>query len=508
MARNNRALQEESVPFDEDAEKYVIGGILQACQEILCLHEPKRTLTASEWRERYETLKGGKTREKADTTDGRELARTSEEHLNRVSDFVQGVVENLGETSQNFYRIPHKLTYAAVVRLWKARVPIDLFTVTRDLKTRGELERVGGVRYLYELQECVPGTANVWVYAEAVREEGKRRRLIDAGNEIASKASREEVPASETLESGKQLLTSIETQGAGVDTTVWVEAGMATLLSEMEEIQTRKREFLGLSTGFHDLDKTLNGLQGGQLLLVAARPSMGKSAFAQNIMAHVASRERLPVLLFSLEMTATQVYARMIAAETRIDSQSVINGALSPASWARVCEAAGTLGSLSIGIDRSDSIAKIMAVSRNALREHPNLGVVVVDYLQLITGKATGDFQYREREVAENTRLLKNLALELNVPVIGLSQLNRETEKRGDKRPLLADLRESGELEQAADVVMFLYREDYYNEGATPPGNPSETEILIRKNRNGGLGTVMLDFYRPWLLFQTPNDAF
>lgn len=495
--------ENKAMPFDNDAEKYVLGGILQACQEILCLHEPSEP--PSRWRARYESLKEGTT--ECETTEGRKIARTSEEHLNRISDFMQGVAEVLGENTQNFYRMPHKLTYGAILRLWKARSPIDLFTVTRELRTREELSRAGGVAYLYELQESVPCSANVGFYAEAVREEGDRRRLIEAGNEIASRASREEVSSADALESGKRLLTTIETRREA-ETTMWAEAGMKTLLAEMEEIQSRRREFLGLTTGFHELDKLLNGLQGGQLVLVAARPSMGKSAFAQNIMVHVARREHLPALLFSLEMPATQVYARMIAAETRIDSHLIANGAMGVESWSRVCEAAGDIGCLPIGIDRSDTMAQIMAISRAAVREHPNLGFIVVDYLQLITGKTAGEHQYREREVAEHTRMLKNLALDLNVPVIGLSQLNREVERRNDKRPLLSDLRESGELEQAADVVMFLYREDYYDVSKTAPGMPSETEIIVRKNRNGGLGTVFLDFRLEYLLFQTPEAAF
>jgi replicative DNA helicase len=418
-------------------------------------------------------------------------------------DAIHRVIAILGERTTVFYKASHQLVYDAALRLSRRNDPIDLYTVTAELKRSDDLHRIGSLQYLYEIQESTPSAANVEFYATIVREKAVRRALVDAGQKIASRSARDDTPLEDAIDQAQRLIFEVSQDPARRGF-----ADMELLLREtmeyIEQLYQRKGKLLGVPTGLPDLDRLLSGMNPSDLVILAARPSMGKSALAHNICGHVAFREHKPVAIFTLEMDREQILTRMLATEARIDMQRVRTGTLNTDDWKRLSEAAGKMenGLLFINDAPGISVMEIRAETRRLKMRHPELAIVVVDYLQLMQSGSKG-YQSREQEISDYSRSLKELARELEITVVALSQLNRAVENRPDKRPQLADLRESGAIEQDADIVMFLYREEYYN----PDGqNTGQAEVIVRKHRNGPLGTIHLAFHPQYLLFESYED--
>jgi replicative DNA helicase len=404
----------------------------------------------------------------------------------------------------DFYRHEHRLIYAAIAALVGASKPADVITVFEHLKALGQAEACGGVAYLNALAQSVPSAANLRRYAEIVRERSILRKLISASDEIATQAFNPQGrPVTSILDEAEGKIFKIGEEGSrqrsgpqGIDKLV------VALIDRVQELHDNgAEEVTGVRTGFHDLDRYTAGLQKGDLIVLAARPSMGKTAFALNIAEHVAVGEGLPVLVFSMEMGASQLALRMVGSLGRIDQQNLRTGRLKNEEWERLTEAVEKLGQVQLFIDETPALtaAELRARSRRMARQFGQLGLIVVDYLQLMSGSSSND-ENRATEIGEISRGLKALAKELQCPVIALSQLNRSVEGRNDKRPMMSDLRESGAIEQDADVIMFIYRDEYYTKEACK--EPGVAEIIIGKQRNGPVGTVKLAFLRPLTKFE------
>ena len=402
----------------------------------------------------------------------------------------------LGEQTTVFFKASHQLIYAASLRLANKGDPIDLYTVTDSLKRAGDLEKIGGVRALYDIQEGVPTAANIEYYANIVREMATRRELIQAGADIVSSAGRIEVEIDEALDHAQRALFDIyrgETNGF-----IDIDQSLQEAMERIERLYNSNSKLTGAPTGLPELDQIIYGLNRSDLIIIAARPGMGKSSFAHNLALNVSllqTEEEEPpaVALFTTEMPADQIVMRMLATVGEIDLSRIRLGKLSGDELKRISEAAQEIERAQIFINNSPGLTlmDIRSESRRLKIRRPNLGLVIVDYLQQLQ---SGSRQHhsREQEISEYSRSLKSLARELDVPVLGLSQLNRGVESRPDKRPQLSDLRESGAIEQDADIVIFLYRDDYYNpEDSDTPG---EVEAIVRKHRNGPLGTAQLAF--------------
>ncbi|MDA1190647.1 MAG: replicative DNA helicase [Candidatus Poribacteria bacterium] len=420
-------------------------------------------------------------------------------------DAVHRVIPTLGDQTTIFFKAAHQLMYAAALRLVQRNDPIDIFTLTNELKRSGDIERVGSVPYLYEVQESVPTSANVEFYTHIVREKAIRRQLITAGTEIVSRAGRDEIELDEVIDQAQRIIFDVN-RGDQRRGFVEIEQALTETMEHIEALFQRKDKLVGTPTGLPDLDQLLSGLNPSDLLIVAARPSMGKSAFVHNIAANIAIREGKPVALFTLEMGREQIVTRLLATEGRIDMQKIRSGNLNMDDWNRLSQAAGPISESPLYINDAPgiSIMEIRSECRRLKLREPELSLVVIDYLQLMSGGSIRS-QSREQEISEYSRSLKELARELSVPVIALSQLNRAVESRPDKRPQLSDLRESGAIEQDADIVMFLYRDDYYNpESSELPG---QVEVIVRKHRNGPLGTVTLGFQQKYLKFEPLDGA-
>ncbi|MBT3270123.1 replicative DNA helicase [Candidatus Poribacteria bacterium] len=417
---------------------------------------------------------------------------------------IHRVLSILGEQTTVFFKAAHQLIYAAALRLTQRSDPIDLYTIANELKRSDDLSRVGGVAYLYEVHESVPTAANAEYYAETVRDKSTRRALVHAGTEIIGRAGRDDVELEEVVDQAQRILFEVnyrEDRGF-----VDIEQVLRETMEYIEQLYKRKDKLVGIPTGLPDLDQLLYGLNPADLMVVAARPSMGKSAFAHNIAANVACRsdeDRQAVAIFTLEMGREQILTRMLATLGRIDMSRIRQGTLNSDDWRRLSEAAGQLETAQIFINDTPGITlmEVRAESRRLKMRYPNLGLVIVDYLQMLQG-GTRAHHSREQEISDYSRSLKELARELDVTVMALSQLNRAVESRNDRRPMLSDLRESGAIEQDADIVMFLYRDDYYNENSETAG---QVEIIVRKHRNGALGTVVLDFQNQYLLFKSSD---
>jgi len=416
---------------------------------------------------------------------------------------IHRVLPVLGERTTVFYKAGHQIIYEAALRLARRNDPIDLYTLTAELKRSDDLQRVGSLQYLYEIQESTPSAANVEFYATIVREKAIRRALVEAGQKIAARSVREETPLEEAIDQAQRLIFEVS-QDPARRGFADMEALLRETMEYIERLYQRKGKLVGVPSGLPELDRLLSGLNPSDLIILAARPSMGKSALAHNISGHVAFRERKPVAIFTLEMDREQILTRMLATEARIDMQRVRTGALTTDDWKRLCEAAGKMenGPLFINDAPSISVMEIRAETRRLKMRHPELALVVVDYLQLIQSGSKG-YQSREQEISDYSRSLKELARELEVSVLALSQLNRAVENRPDKRPQLADLRESGAIEQDADIVMFLYRDEYYHPESQHAG---QAELIVRKHRNGPLGTIHLAFHPQYLLFESFED--
>ena len=404
----------------------------------------------------------------------------------------------------DFYRYEHKLIYAAIGSLVNASKPADVITVFEHLQSQGKAEEVGGLAYLNSLAQYVPSASNIRRYAEIVRDRATLRKLVSASDEIATNAFNPKGrPVADIVDESEQRIFNIGEQGKrnkqgfqGMDSLV------VSLLDRVQEMADIPNDVTGVPTGFYDLDRLTAGLQAGDLIVLAARPSMGKTALAINIAEHVALNEGLPVAVFSMEMGAAQLAVRIVGSIGRIDQGHLRTGKLTDEEWPRLSEAIEKLRTISLHIDESAGLnsSELRANSRRLSRQCGQLGLIVVDYLQLMSSSGN-DGENRATELGEISRGLKMLARELKCPVIALSQLNRSVEQRPDKRPMMSDLRESGAIEQDADIIMFIYRDEYYTKEACK--EPGVAEIIIAKQRNGPTGTVKLAFLRNITKFES-----
>ena len=389
---------------------------------------------------------------------------------------------------EDFYREDNKTIYEAILNLYTRSEPIDVITVRAELESMGKLDNVGGLEYLAELPEKVPTTANASKYIKIVEEKATLRSLIKTANEIIELGYNPTEDVDDRMEGAEKKIFNImqdkDQKGYSPLKDVLVES-----FTKLEELYNRKQHITGVPSGFIDLDYRTAGFHGSELILIAARPAMGKTAFALNIATNAVLRANVPVAVFSLEMSKEQLVNRILSSESMVDSNKIRTGKLEEDDWTKLAEAIGPLSEGEMYIDDTPgiNIMEIRAKCRK-LKIEKNIGLVVIDYLQLIqgSGKRNGS---REQEISEISRSLKILAKELNVPVIALSQLSRAAEQRPDHRPMLSDLRESGAIEQDADIVMFLYRDDYYNPDTDKKGI---AEVIIAKHRGGSTGTVDL----------------
>lgn len=400
------------------------------------------------------------------------------EAISTVTELISG---------DDFYREAHKEIFEAIVEIYDKGEPVDLITLTEKLKARDTLDAVGGITYLTNLMDAVPTTHNARYYAKIIEEKSLLRKLIKSSSEIISKSYQASEDVSEIIDEAEKSIFNISlnrsTQGF-----THIKNILSVNFDKIEEMYLNKGKITGVPTGFTDLDNKLSGLQKSDLILVAARPSMGKSSFMMNIVQHAAVREKITTAIFSLEMSKEQLTQRLLCAEALIDAHRLRTGDISEEEWVKLARAMGPLSEAPIFIDDTPAITitEMRAKCRRLKLEH-NLGLVVIDYLQLMQGK--GNAESRQQEISEISRSLKALAREINVPVVSLSQLSRAPEMRADHRPVLSDLRESGAIEQDADVVMFLYRDEYYH-----PDTDKKNigEVIIAKQRNGPTGTVEL----------------
>lgn len=388
----------------------------------------------------------------------------------------------------DFYREDNKLIYRAILNLYNRAEPVDIITLKSELTSMGKFDAVGGLEYLADLPEKVPTTANVERYIKIVEEKAILRNLIKTANEIINLGYDPTEEVENIMDSAEKKIFDIM-QSKNQKGYSPIKDVLVDTFSQLEVLYNQKQHITGVPTGFADLDYKTAGLHGSDLILLAARPAMGKTAFALNIATNAAVRAKVPVAIFSLEMSKEQLVNRVLCGEAMVDSNKVRTGKLDEQDWAKLASALGPLSESEIYIDDTPgiSVMEIRAKCRK-LKLEKNIGLVVIDYLQLIQGsnKRGGS---REQEISEISRSLKILAKEINVPVIALSQLSRAPEQRPDHRPMLSDLRESGAIEQDADIVMFLYRDDYYNEDSD---KKNIAEVILAKHRAGSTGTVEL----------------
>lgn len=398
---------------------------------------------------------------------------------------------------EDFYRIAHQKIFGTMLSLSDKGQPIDVVTVTEELTAKKELEDVGGISYLTEIANSVPTAANITHYAKIVEEKSLLRRLIRIATQIVEDGyTREDEVEALLSEAEKNMMEVSNRKNAG--DFKHIKDVLVQTYDNIELLHTQQGEVTGIPTGFTDLDKITAGFQRNDLIIVAARPSVGKTAFALNVAQNVATKTPENVAIFSLEMGADQLVSRMLCAEGNIDAQVLRTGSLQAEDWRKLTMAMGSLSNAGIFIDDSSGIRvnEIRSKCRRLQQEH-GLGMVIIDYLQLIQGSGRSG-ENRQQEVSEISRSLKGLARELKIPVIALSQLSRGVEQRQDKRPMMSDLRESGSIEQDADIVSFLYREDYYDKETE---NENMIEIIIAKQRNGPTGTVTLAFAKEYNKF-------
>jgi len=412
-------------------------------------------------------------------------------------DAVPKVINILGTNPKVFYKAAHQVIYDAIIKLFDNNEPVDPITVATELKKRNQLNLIGGAIYLWDLLNSVPTAANVEHYAEIVREKALRRALIAAGREIIQLAHDEEAPINEVLDEAEQKIFDVS-HSRTTRTFASIKETIKDSIARIEKLYSSDHHIIGVPTGFWEFDSLTSGLQPSELIIIAARPSVGKSALAHNIAQYVAVQFGKPVAIFSLEMPKEDVTLRMLAAEAKIDFHKLRTGSLTDEEWMMLTHAAGRLEMAPIFIDDTPglNILELKALSRRLKAEHPDLSLIVVDYIQLMV--AGRKMEGRQQEIAEISRSLKELARELEVPVLALSQLNRAIESRADHRPQLSDLRESGSLEQDADLVAFIHREDYYEDA---PTDQSDAELIIKKNRNGPQGIVRLKFIKRQMRF-------
>lgn len=413
--------------------------------------------------------------------------------LNRIVEFIK---------PESFYKPAHKIIYDAIINLFIRNDAIDIVTVSEYLRENEKLEIVGGRAYVNDLALNSITSANIEFYAKIVQEKEIKRALINAGSEIVTMAY-DNHSTEATLDTAEKLIFNIATQKNTSDLTA-VKDLVLTTYEQIEYRYNHRDELSGIDTGFYDLNQMTSGLQKSDLIILAARPSMGKTAFALNLAQNVALRGDKAVAIFSLEMPKSQLVKRMLCSEAEVDTQRLNSGHMQPKDWEKLTQAMDSFSDAPIYIDDTGSVSvlDIRAKCRRLAMEEKNLGLIVIDYLQLMEGGSSDD---RNQQISAISRGLKTLARELEVPIIALSQLSRAVESRSDKRPMLSDLRDSGAIEQDADIVMFIYRDEYYNKEETE--NRGKAELVVAKHRNGPVGNVELLFQSSITKFKNANKT-
>ncbi len=401
---------------------------------------------------------------------------------------------------QDFYRQDHRLIFSCIASLSESNTPFDVITISERLESLGEIEEAGGLSYLGTLVKNTPSAANIKAYANIVRERSILRQLIRVATDIGDSAfNTEGRNYTELLDNAEKLVFEIADQGnRGGRGFVAIKDLLVKAVDRIDLLFQQDNPITGISSGFSDFDEMTSGLQPSDLVIVAGRPSMGKTTFAVNLAENAAIKHNVPVAVFSMEMPGEQLAMRMMSSLGRIDQHKIRSGKLDDDDWPRLTSAVGMLAEVPIFIDDSPALTptELRAKARRLKREH-NLGMIVIDYLQLM--QVHGKSDNRTAEISEISRSLKGLAKELNVPVIALSQLNRSLEQRPNKRPVMSDLRESGAIEQDADVIIFIYRDEVYNDDSPDKGT---AEIIIGKQRNGPIGKVRLTFLGKYTRFE------
>jgi len=403
------------------------------------------------------------------------------------NDVIGNVIEIL--RIEDFYREAHSKIYSGILDLYQKNEPCDLLTLTHWLKTQGNLEMVGGASYLSSLVDHVPTAAHVVHHAKIVREKSVLRQIIDGATQIVSSGYQEEGNVDEFLDKAEHIIFEVA-QRRIQQNFVHLKDIIKSSFKTIERLYEKKELITGVPSGFVDLDRMTAGFQPSDLIIIAGRPSMGKTSLALNIVEYAAIEAGVPCCVFSLEMSKDQLAQRLLCSQAQVDSSKLRGGFLAESDWPKLTRAAGVLSDAPVYIDDTPAISVLeMRAKARRLKKEKNVGLIVVDYLQLV--RAPGRMESREREISEISRSLKALAKEINTPVVALSQLNRGVENRQDKRPQLSDLRESGSIEQDADVVAFIYRDEVYNAESVDAG---KAEIIIGKQRNGPIGKTMLAF--------------
>ena len=396
-----------------------------------------------------------------------------------------------------FYRDTHQKIFHAMMNLFNRQKAVDLVTLTEELKAANQLEEIGGAHYVASLTTVVPTAANVQYYARIVKEKALLRHLISASTQIVGECYENQDNVEQLLDKAEQLLFEVATRST--DSKAYLLKELLTdSIETIERLYQRKELVTGLATGLHDLDVQTAGLQPSDLIVVAGRPSMGKSAFATCIAEHVGIVDQIPVAIFSLEMSKEQLVHRMLCSHAKVDVHKARTGFLAQADWPRLTTAAGKLSEAPILIDDSPAISALeLRAKARRLKSQHKIGLIIVDYLQMMRGSFRSE--NRQQEISEISKSLKALAKELHLPVIAISQLSRAPEQRDNRRPQLADLRESGAIEQDADVVMMIFREEVYNPSEE---NRGKAEIIIAKQRNGPVGTIPMAFLKEYTRFE------
>lgn len=414
------------------------------------------------------------------------------------NDTLVDIIEML--TPRDFYKPAHEKIFESMTELFARSEPVDIVTLANRLKEKGQLDEIGGAAYLSHLVDRVPISVNAVKHAEIIRDKAALRRMIETCSQIINTCMEEQGPVEGIIDSAEGAIYEISNSKIKPSFS-HINDLINNNITTLEERQNSGSNFTGVPTGYAQVDKITSGLQKTDLIILAARPSMGKTAFVLNLARNVAVLEEKLVAIFSLEMGCEQLSMRLLTAEARVNSEKLKSGTIGAQDWERVTEAAGVISQAPIYIDDTPNISvmEIRAKCRR-LKADRELGLIIVDYLQLMRGSGTtGD--RRDLEIAEISRSLKGLAKEMDVPVIALSQLNRMLEQRAEKRPLLSDLRESGSLEQDADIVAFIYRDEVYNKDENNP-NKGKAEIIVAKNRNGAVGTAHLTFIGKYTRFE------
>lgn len=408
---------------------------------------------------------------------------------------INYAIELLEEDS--FYKSAHKKIYSTIIGLYDKNKAIDVVTVVEELRKKGALDEIGGSPYIASIASSIPTSANIEHYAKIVREKAILRNLISTATQIVSESYDNITPVDALLDRAERMIFDITTNKVEAKCTS-IKDIIKSSIETIDNLYQRKENITGIATGFHDFDVITAGLQRSDLIIIAGRPSMGKSAFVSCIAEHVGAIEKKPIVFFSLEMSKEQLVQRMLCSHARVDSHKVRTGFLSQSDWPKLVNAAGKLSASPIFIDDTPGVSalELRAKARRLKAQH-DIGLIVLDYLQLMQGPP--GIENRQQEISEISRSLKALARELSVPLIAVSQLSRAVEQRADRRPQLSDLRESGAIEQDADVVVLLLREEYYN---PTEENKGVADVIIAKQRNGPVGTLKLAFINEYTRFE------